>query len=54
MNHLKISTRLTLGFAAITLAFLVLAAITTWRIHQVSIATERMELQTQLLDLADK
>ncbi len=54
MNHLKISTRLTLGFAAITLAFLVLSAFAAWRINQVSLATERIEVQTQLLDLANK
>ena len=54
MNHLKISTRLTLGFTAITLAFLVLSAFTAWRLQQVSLATERMEAQTQLLDLAER
>ncbi len=54
MNKLKISTRLSLGFAVITLAFLVLSAFAAWRIHQVSLATERMESETQLLDLAEK
>ncbi|WP_180132313.1 methyl-accepting chemotaxis protein [Rhodoferax sp. BLA1] len=53
-NNLKISTRLSLGFAAITLAFLVLSGFTAWRMHQVSLATERMETETQLLDLAEK
>ncbi|WP_180128657.1 methyl-accepting chemotaxis protein [Rhodoferax sp. BLA1] len=54
MNHLKISTRLTLGFAAITLAFLVLSGFTAWRMHQVSQATAHMETETQLLDLAER
>jgi len=54
MNDLKISTRLTLGFAAITLAFLVLSAFSAWRMHQVSQAASQMETQTQLLDQAEK
>ncbi|MBB1076966.1 HAMP domain-containing protein [Rhodoferax sp. 4810] len=54
MNHLKISTRLSLGFGVITLAFLVLSSFAAWRIQQVSTATQRMEVQTQLLDLANK
>ncbi len=54
MNQLKISTRLTLGFAVITLAFLVLSALAAWRIHQVSVATEHMETESQLLSLAEK
>jgi methyl-accepting chemotaxis protein len=54
MNNLKISTRLTLGFAAITLAFLVLSGFSAWRMHQVSQATAHMQAETQLLDLAEK
>jgi len=54
MNHLKISTRLTLGFAAITLAFLVLSGFSAWRMHQVSQATAQMETEMVLLDLAEK
>jgi len=54
LNHLKISTRLSLGFAAITLAFLVLSGFTAWRMHQVSQAAAHMETETQLLDLAEK
>ncbi|MES2878738.1 MAG: methyl-accepting chemotaxis protein [Pseudomonadota bacterium] len=54
MKTLKISTRLSLGFFAITVAFLVLAAITAWRIELVSEATTRMESETQLLQLAGK
>ncbi|MBT3068189.1 methyl-accepting chemotaxis protein [Rhodoferax sp. U11-2br] len=54
MNNLKISTRLSLGFAVITLAFLVLSSFAAWRIHQVSLATAHMESETKLLDLAEK
>jgi methyl-accepting chemotaxis protein len=54
MNRFKISTRLALGFAAITLAFLVLSCFGAWRMQQVSQATQRMEAQTQLLDLAER
>ncbi|MBT3066098.1 methyl-accepting chemotaxis protein [Rhodoferax sp. U11-2br] len=54
MNHLKISTRLTLGFAAITMAFLVLSGFTAWRMQQVLQATDLMETETELLDLAEK
>ena len=53
MNQLKISTRLSLGFAAITLAFLVLSTFTAWRIHQVSLASAQMETGTELLGLAE-
>jgi methyl-accepting chemotaxis protein len=54
MNQLKISTRLSLGFAAITLSFLVLSAFAVWRIQQVSLASKQMETGTQLLGLAEK
>ncbi|MBT3065730.1 methyl-accepting chemotaxis protein [Rhodoferax sp. U11-2br] len=53
-SNLKISTRLSLGFAAITLAFLALSVFTAWRMQEVSLATGRMEAQTQLLDLAER
>ena len=52
MNHLKISTRLNLGFAFIVGLFVLLAAITAWQINKVSQATERMENQAALLALA--
>jgi len=54
MKHLKISTRLFLGFGVITLAFLVLSAVTAWRIQQVSQAAAQMEIETKLLDMAEK
>ena len=54
MNHLKISTRLTLGFAAITIAFLVLSGFAAWRMQQVLQATDLMKTETELLDLAEK
>ena len=54
MKTLKISTRLSLGFFAITVAFLVLAAVTAWRIGLVSIATVRMEAETEQLHLAER
>jgi len=53
MNNLKISTRLTIGFAVITLAFLLLSAFAAWRLDQVSQATKAMNEGTQLLDLAE-
>ena len=53
-NHLKISTRLSLGFASIALAFLVLSAFAAWRMQQVSQATDLMQTETELLDLAEK
>jgi methyl-accepting chemotaxis protein len=52
MNHLKISTRLHLAFAVVIAAILVLAAVAGWRIRLVSEATERMQLQGELLRLA--
>ena len=54
MSNLKISTRLNLGFAVIIAGFLLLAGLTWWEIQKVSVATERMELGTELLDLAEK
>ena len=54
MSQMKISTRLTLGFAVITLAFVALSAFAAWRIQHVSLASERMEIGTQLLGLAEK
>jgi methyl-accepting chemotaxis protein len=53
-NNLKISTRLSLGFATITLAFLVLSGFAAWRMQQVSQATTLMQTETELLDLAEK
>ena len=50
MSNLKISTRLNLGFAVIIAGFLLLAGLTWWEIQKVSVATERMELGTELLD----
>lgn len=49
---MKISTRLSLGFFLIVCTFLVLTAFTGWKISLVSQATARMEVQTQLLNLA--
>ncbi|MDR3368109.1 methyl-accepting chemotaxis protein [Rhodoferax sp.] len=54
MNHLKISTRLTLGFASITLAFLVLAAFAVLRMNHVSQAIDQMETESRLLSLAEQ
>lgn len=52
MNNLKISTRLTLGFAVIIAVFLLLAGVTAWRVEKVSEATSRMERSAELLQLA--
>ena len=52
MNNFKISTRLNLGFAVIMVVFLLLAAVTAWRIEKVSDASARMEQQVELLALA--
>ena len=52
MNHLKISTRLKLGFAAIIAVFLVLAAITVWRVELAAAAKARMTRSAELLQLA--
>jgi len=54
MKTLKVATRLAMGFAAITLAFILLAAFTGWRIQQVSQAAALMETETQMVDLANK
>jgi septal ring-binding cell division protein DamX len=53
-DQLKISTRISLGFALITLAFIALALISALRIEQVSKASERMEAETELLSLANR
>ena len=52
MNNLKISTRLTLGFAVIIAVFLLLAGVTAWRVNMASQATSRMERSADLLQLA--
>ncbi len=52
MDSMKISTKLSLGFFAITLTFFVLAAITLWQIELVSRAATRMDSETHLLNLA--
>ena len=54
MNNMSISTRLKLGFAAITAAYLILAAIAVWRIELVSVATQQVNTETKLLQLAGK
>ncbi|TXD12856.1 methyl-accepting chemotaxis protein, partial [Extensimonas vulgaris] len=54
MKNLKISTRLNLGFAAIIAVFLLLVAVSAWRIEKVSQATARMALGSELLELAEK
>ena len=53
MNALKISTRISLGYLVITLAFLILAAITALQIRSVSNSATRMEKETELLHLAE-
>ena len=52
MGAMKISTKLSLGFFAITLAFVVVAIVTVWRIELVAGAAARMDAETQLLNLA--
>lgn len=54
MNNLRISTRLQLGFFVITAAFLLLAAITVWRMEAVSRAAARMQAETELMHLAER
>ena len=54
MKTLKISTKLSLGFFLIVSTFLALTAFSAWKISQVSKATASMEVETQLLNLADK
>ena len=53
MNDLKISTRISLGYLVITLAFLALAGITVWLMDSVSKSASRMENETEMLHLAD-
>ncbi len=52
MNHLKISSKLNLGFALIIFIFLIMSGITAWRIEKVSEATNRMERAAELLKIA--
>jgi len=54
VKALSISTRLKLGFTAITLAFLFLSSFTAWKLELVSRAAASMDTQTQLLHLAEK
>jgi len=53
MNTLKITTRISLGYLIITLAFLLLAGITALQIEAVSRSAERMEKEAELLHLAE-
>jgi methyl-accepting chemotaxis protein len=53
MNVFKISTRISLGYLVITLAFLILAAITALQIESVSKSATRMEKEAELLHLAE-
>jgi methyl-accepting chemotaxis protein len=53
MNSLKISTRISLGYLVITLAFLILAGITALQIESVSKSATRMEKESELLHLAE-
>jgi methyl-accepting chemotaxis protein len=53
MKDLRISTRITLGYLVITLAFLLLSGITAWLVESVSNSASRMERETELLHLAD-
>ncbi len=53
MNALKISTRISLGYLVITLAFLILAGITALQIESVSRSAARMEKEAELLHLAE-
>jgi len=53
MNALKISTRISLGYLVITLAFLILAGITALQIESVSKSATRMEKEAELLHLAE-
>ena len=53
MHGLKISTRISLGYLLITLAFLALSGITAWLMESVSQSATRMEKETEMLHLAD-
>jgi len=53
MNELKISTRISLGYLVITLAFLILAGVTVLQIQAVSVSADRMEHEARLMHLAD-
>ncbi len=54
MNLKTISARLKIGFAVITAAFLILAAMTVWRIELAAVATRQINTETKLLELAAK
>jgi methyl-accepting chemotaxis protein len=54
MPTMNLSTRLKLGFFLIIATFLVLTAVTAWRIEAVSDATQHMETETELLQLAGR
>ncbi len=54
MPTMNLSTRLKLGFFLIISTFLVLSAVTAWRIEAVSSATQHMETETELLELAGR
>ncbi len=53
MNALRISTRISLGYLVITLAFLILAAVAALQIQSVSKSAMRMEKEAELLHLAE-
>ncbi len=53
MHGLKISTRISLGYLLITMAFLALSGITAWLMESVSQSATRMEKETEMLHLAD-
>ena len=52
MDNLNISTRLKLGFAAVIAVFLMLCAVTVWRVEVAIAAKARMGLSAELLRLA--
>ncbi len=52
MNNLNISTRIKLGFALIIAVFLLLTAITVWRVEMAAQAEVRMARSAELLQLA--
>jgi methyl-accepting chemotaxis protein len=54
MKNLKISTRLYMGFSAIIAMILILASTIAWRVERVSEATDRMQMESVLLQLAGK
>lgn len=52
MKNLNIATRLSVGFATVVGAFLILAGVTAWKVSNVSELSKRMALQAELLALA--